>query len=352
MNCGPRSSHKGYLMGGKGPAKGLRPWQALLLFDFYLLAILILAGRLATGLHEIVGHGLAAVIFGGRVNGVHISLFGGGWTSYQFDREIGVTARFLVSFAGIFVNFLSGLLARWMIRKPSSHPTRTLFLTFFAAVSVLGAIGYVALGFYYQQGDPVAWMSSPARAATWLWIPFIVLAPCASYLVLKPYAFVCERLFPACTYRRRVIMVLLTLGVTGCLYSGLYVVTNQRSAALDAAARAYQRDKESVLRAKREVLTAELRTAHPELSMEGVMRLAEQTSIAVDPDEVPQKFPLMPILAILYVGGVFASLGGSRSGSSETMGPIPAALVFRLVALAALILGILAWSGGWLFRSC
>ena len=352
MNCGPRSSHKGYLMSGQGPAKGPQPWQAILLFDLYLLAILILAGRLATGLHEVVGHGLTAVIFGGRVTGVHISLFGGGWTNYQFDREIGVTARFLVSFGGIFVNFLSGLLARWMIRSPSSYPTRTLFLTLFAAVSVLGAMGYVALGFYYQQGDPVAWMPSPAPAAGWLWIPFVVLAPCASYLVLKPYAVVCGSRFPACTYPGRVIMVLLTLGVTGCLYSGLYVVANQRSAVLDAAARAYQRDKESVLHAKREALTAKLRTAHPELSAEAVMRLAEQTSIAVDPDEVPQRFPLMPILAILYLGGVLASVGGSWSGSAETVGPISAALVFRLVALAALILGILAWSGGWLFRSC
>jgi len=106
MNSGPPSSHKSYPMGGQGPEKWPKPWQAILLFDFYLLAILVLAGRLATCLHEIVGHGLTAVMFGGRVNGVHVSLFGGGWTDYQFDREIGVTARFLVSFGGIFVNFL------------------------------------------------------------------------------------------------------------------------------------------------------------------------------------------------------------------------------------------------------
>ena len=338
-------------MGGPGREKRPTSWRAILLFDFYLLALLILAARLATCLHEIVGHGLTALIFGGRVSGIYISLFGGGWTTYQFDREIGLSARFLVSLGGILVNFLSGLLALYVVSRSSRNPTRTLFLTLFAAVSVLGATGYIILGFYYQQGDPVAWMQSPASAAAWLWIPFLMLAPCASYLALKPYVLTCESRFPAFTYRGRATMVLLTLGVTGCLYTGLYIVTNQRSAALDAAATAYQEDRQRVLRAKRDVLAAKLREARPELSAEAVRRMAEQTSITVDPGEVPRRFPLLPVLAILFWGGVLASVGGRRGGLSGGIPPISLSLVCRSALLAGIVLGILVWSGGWLYKS-
>jgi hypothetical protein len=324
-------------------------WREILIYDVYLLALLILAARLATCLHEIVGHGLTAVIFGGRVNGIHISLFGGGWTYYQFDREIGLTARFLVAFGGILVNVLSGLLALWFVRR--GNPARILFLAIFAAVSVLGATGYTILGFYYQQGDPVAWSQSPLPAAAWLWIPFLMLAPGASYLVLKPYVLACENRFPALTYRGRAIMVLLTLGLAAGLYSGLYIVTNQRSAALDAAATAQQEDKRRVLRAKRKAVAAKLREAHPELSAEAVWRMAEKTSITVDPEEVSRRFPLMPVVAILYLGGVLASIqGGRRSALQGSIPPLSPGLICWWAMLAVIVLGVLMWSGGWLYK--
>ncbi len=338
-------------MDGRDANLGPVSWREILLFDFYLLAILILAARLATCLHEIVGHGLPAAILGGRVNGINISLFGGGWTAYEFDREIGLAARFVVSFGGILVNFLSGVFALCIVRRASGNATRTLFLTLFAAVSVLGAIGYTILGFYYQQGDPVAWMQNLLPAAAWLWLPFLMLAPGASYLALKPYVLACQSRFPAFTYRGRLIMVLLTLGAAGCLYTGLYIVTNQRSAALDAAATAYQEAKQRVLRTKREALAAKLREIYPELSAEAASRMAEQASVAVDPGEVPQRFPLMPILAILYVGGGMVSVGVERSALPGGISQISLGQVWRSVALVGITLGILAWSGGWLYKS-
>jgi hypothetical protein len=291
------------------------------------------------------------VIFGGRVSGIYVSLFGGGWTTYQFDREIGLSARFLISFGGILVNLLSGVLALYLVRRSSRNPNRTLFLALFAAVSVLGATGYTTLGFYYGQGDPVAWMRSPGPAAAWLWIPFLALAPFAGYLALKPCVRACTGRFPAFTYRGRVIVVLLTLGLTGCLYAGLYIATNQRSVALDAAATAYQEGRERVLRAKRDALAAKLREAHPGLGAEAVRRMAEQTSIAVDPQEVPQRFPLLPVLAILYLGGILASVGSGRSELARGIPSISRGRVRGSAVLAGVVLGILVWSNGWLYQS-
>ena len=349
MSFRPLNRSEGLSVSEPGKEIGPAAWRKILLYDVYLLVLLILAARLATCLHEIVGHGLTAVIFGGRVNGIHISLFGGGWTYYHFDQEIGPMARFLVAFGGILVNAMSGLLALWFVRR--GNPARLLFLAIFAAVSVLGATGYTILGFYYQQGDPVAWMQNPFSAA-WLWIPFLMLAPGASYLVLKPYVLACESRFPARTYRGRAIMVLLTLGLAGCLYAGLYIVTDQRSAALDAAAAAQQEDKRRVLRAKREAVAAKLREAHPELSAEAVRRMAEKTSISVDPGEVPRRFPLMPILAILYLGGVLASIQrGKKSALSGRVPPLSSGRICWWAMLAVIVLGVLSLSGGWLFKS-
>ncbi len=332
-----------------GREKWPAAWHEILSYDVYLLALLILATRMAACLHEIVGHGLTTAIFGGRVNGIHISLFGGGWSYYQFDREIGSIARFVVAFGGILVNLLSGLLALWFVRR--SNPARNLFWALFAAISVLGATGYTVLGFYYQQGDPGEWLQNPSPLTAWLWIPFLMLAPYASYLTLKPYVLACESRFPARTYRGRAITVLLTLGLAGCLYTGLYVVTHQRSAALDAAATAYEEDKRRVLHAKREALAAKLREAHPELSAEAVRRMAEQASIAVDPGEVPRRFPLMPILAVLYLGGVLASIGGGgRSALPRRIPRLSPGLVCWWAALAGIVLGVLMWSEGWLYK--
>ena len=88
----------------------MRGFRDLLLFDLFLLAILILATRLATFLHELMGHALMAATFGGEVNGVRVTLFGGGEAYYHLKMQSGLSVRFLVAFGGIIVNMLSGLL--------------------------------------------------------------------------------------------------------------------------------------------------------------------------------------------------------------------------------------------------
>jgi hypothetical protein len=323
----------------------------LFLFNLFLLAILILATRLATFLHELMGHALMAVIFGGDVNGVRVSLFGGGRVYYNLNAQSGLYVHFLVAFGGIIVNILSGLLPFIFIRRFNNNPIWTLFFILFGMVSLLGAIAYSALGFYYQVGDPVAWIEGPLQRETWFWIPFLVVSPFVSYFVLKSYSMVNERLFPAKTILNRVCTMILTLGITGSAYAGLYGMTGRQSTALNAPSSAYQHAKKKVKKMKIEALYRNLRENRPELSEAEVRRLVEQTSIVIKPDEVPKKFPLKPVIAILYTAGGLLALRRIKSGMSDSIMRISTQPAIFTVALAGAVLGLLAWTGGWIYQT-
>src|SRR5207249_8988282 len=81
--------------------------RKILLLDLALLSLLILASRLALVLHEFAGHGLVALAFGAGGLRADLSLFGGGWISYDFPpgRHPSAAADALIAAGGILVNF-------------------------------------------------------------------------------------------------------------------------------------------------------------------------------------------------------------------------------------------------------
>ncbi|MDP6178508.1 MAG: hypothetical protein QGG48_01295 [Desulfatiglandales bacterium] len=326
-------------------------WRTLLFFDLFLLAVLILATRLATFLHELIGHALVASAFGGEVNGVRMSLFGGGHVYYFLSRESGLFVRLLVAFGGIIVNMLSGLLLFIFIRKPDKRSGWAFFPILFGMVSLLGAITYCALGFYYDHGDPVAWADRASPYVGWFSVPFLVVSPFVSCFALKAYSIINEVWFPTKTYLGRVVMLILTLGLTGGAYAGLFWLTDQRSVALDAPLSAYQRAEEDVRKWKVEELFGNLRESHPQLSKTEIQRLVERTPIVVNPDEVPKKFPLKPVIAILYAAGALLALRGMREGVPDAHPWVDTRSFVIAVALAVAVLGALVMSGGWVYRS-
>ncbi|MBW1765636.1 MAG: M50 family metallopeptidase [Deltaproteobacteria bacterium] len=319
----------------------------LFLFNLFLLAILILATRLATFLHEFMGHALMAATFGGDVNGVRISLFGGGEVYYHLKMQSGLYVRFLAAFGGILVNMLSGLLPFIFMRRLKNKPVWALFLALFGMVSLLGAIAYSSLGFYYQVGDPVAWIKGPPEREGWFFIPFLAVSPFVSYFAVKSYSILNERWFPSKTFRNRTKMMALTLGIAGCAYAGLYGLTGQRLMAVDAPILAFQRAEREVRKIKTEALYRKLCETRPELSDDGIRRLVEQTPIVIIPDEVPKKFPLPPVIAILYTAGALLALWRTKGGMPGSIIRISPRSVFFSAALAGAILGLLAWTGGW-----
>ena len=76
-------------------------WRLFFLLDLFLLSLLILSTRLATFLHETVGHALTAALFGGRVTGIRLSLFGGGNVYRHFDGSLSLPAAFLARMARV-----------------------------------------------------------------------------------------------------------------------------------------------------------------------------------------------------------------------------------------------------------
>lgn len=317
----------------------------LLLFDLFLLALLILAARLATALHEVVGHAGVALLCGGDVSAVEVSLFGGGRTHYALPGDAGPLPRFLAAWGGIAVNLLTALPFLWP-RRPRARPAWALFGALFAAVSALGAIAYAALGLYYDVGDPVEWMTAPRPAGTWLWAPFLAVAPFASYATAAVYVRVQERVFPAPSLARRIALAAATLGVAGGAYAALYAATSQRLEAADAATTSYARAEAEVRERKREEAVAQARAEHPELSDEEIRRQVEQTPIVVRPEDVPTKFPLAPAIAALYAMGALAALRRVKPADPDATATVSPKAALIAAALAALVLGALALVNG------
>jgi hypothetical protein len=314
--------------------------RALLRFACFLLATLILTSRLATALHEAVGHALVGAALGAEVREIHVSLFAGGRTAYGFGEGAGGTvARALAALGGIAVNLLTGLGALALARRLDRHPAASLVAALFAAVSLLGAIAYATLGGYYGEGDPVAWMDDRS-AGNPIWIPCLIAAPAACYLAARPYLAIQERAFPAATPLRRLAVGLATLGAASAAYAGLYALEAEPFAAARASEAAHRRAMEETRGRKREERLARLRAERPELSEAELRREVERTPIPVRPDEAPAKFPLLPLLAIAFAGGGVAALWRTQPRAAE-----PAALPsFRAVAMS-LALAALALAG-------
>src|ERR1700738_2191259 len=97
----------------KRPAR----WRQILAFDVFLLAVAIIAGRLATVLHEVVGHGLVAAAFGANVRGFDLTLLGGGLAHYAFPSSVGAVGRASASAGGVVINVVTGILALAWARR-------------------------------------------------------------------------------------------------------------------------------------------------------------------------------------------------------------------------------------------
>ena len=325
-------------------------WPYLLVYNLFCLSLLVLATRLATFLHEFLGHAMTVLAFDGQVNGIRISLFGGGHVYYDLSETSGSFVRFLVSFGGIIINMFTGLFPFLLARRLKERPGWALFFLLFGMVSLLGATAYASLGFYYDQGDPVAWMKGPYPYSRLFWIPFLILSPFLSWYTVKTYAIFHERIIPTRTFQGRIRVTGVTLGLTFLLYFGLYALTDQSSTAIDSPTLAYQRAEHEIRQMKIDARYRELRKSYPNLTEDAARRMARETPILIEPGEVPQKFPLKPVIALLYLLGGLSALGNVEGGARHAPHTFRKRTVTLCVTLAFALLAMLWCTDGWVFK--
>jgi hypothetical protein len=116
-----------------------------------LLACLGLAiSRVGLALHELVGHGGAAVVFGGRVLEVTFFWFGGGWIRYTTPSPTE-TSAVLIQLGGILAELLIGGAALALTARPRRFPRLALRLA--GLLFVAHGLWYAATGIWHGFGD-------------------------------------------------------------------------------------------------------------------------------------------------------------------------------------------------------
>ncbi|MEW6669298.1 MAG: hypothetical protein AB1512_29150 [Thermodesulfobacteriota bacterium] len=326
-------------------------WRVLLLFDLFLLALLILSTRLATFLHEAAGHAAAAALFGGQIRGVRLSLFGGGHAYSHFETALPLPGIFLVPFSGVLINLIFGFIALRYVRRLSRQPAWVLFFSLFGMVNVLGGLSYACLGLYYRIGDPAAWMRGTPWEEGWLWLPFLAASPLAAHVGVRSFLTPIRAWTRGTGFLERVTLLALTLGITTCAYAGLYGLTGQRSVAMETASLAHARAVEAVRSQKKAELLRRLREAFPDLSQEEAARLVDRTPIHIRPEEVPGAPPLMPVLALCQILGALTALRGMHRIPSSSDSWFTSRRAALACLLAAAVLAFLASTGGWIWKS-
>jgi hypothetical protein len=115
-----------------------------------LLATALATSRLGLLAHELVGHGGAAILLGGRIREVQLFWFAGGWIDYAFDAPPSTAARLAISMGGIAIELVAGG-ALWFAIRGDSLGRRLVRAV--GAVLVAHAAFYLAAGAWEGFGD-------------------------------------------------------------------------------------------------------------------------------------------------------------------------------------------------------
>jgi len=330
-------------------ADGVRiPWKKVVRLDLLLIALLVLSTRFATFLHEVFGHTGVALLSGGEVHRIKISLFGGGMVEADLGGD-HLAVVMLYWYSGILVNLITGALPFFFLNKiKRANLLWALFWAVFVLTSLLGTFAYLVLGLYYEFGDPVNWVRVTPQWLALSWIPFLIAAPVVSHTACRVYVSVQQRYIPSKDFFEGLKITCAALGISVLVYAGLFWLTDQRLASANAPLAAYQREATRIIEKKKEELAQRIRAVHPELTEAEIQARVNDTPIHVSRDEVPEKFPMVPVLAILFLLGALTAL---KKGEMERMKredtvahPKPEA-VFLLCLLAVIVISALALRG-------
>jgi hypothetical protein len=280
----------------------------LVFLNVALLAIMILASRLALVVHEVGGHALPATLIGARKVDVRLSALGGGFVMPHFlaDRPPSATGLAIFSLGGIALNLLTGLGTWIWARRLGSRGLGYVALLFYSVGSVAGGLSYLACGFYYGSGDPVGFapVTEDLSRAQWLWVLFVPLTGAVTWIGARHFMDFLSGLWTLESPRRRVAGLLATAGLVGLCYGALWLAL--RDPRIEGSTRQWRLEQEV---AKETLHRIEVRQA-----VRPTAPTAPTTPPPVPevrPEEVADRLPspLGPI--VLYATAVIATLFGA-----------------------------------------
>jgi hypothetical protein len=130
----------------------LRPFAAFARIVALVASVVLLTSRTMLLLHEFVGHGAAAMLFGGRITGWYLFLFAGGRVSYETE-VLGAGPRLVISLGGIALEILIGATALAVARRLRTRPIAAFCFLCVGTVLVGHGAVYLARGVHYGYGD-------------------------------------------------------------------------------------------------------------------------------------------------------------------------------------------------------
>jgi hypothetical protein len=298
--------------------------QKILIWILMTEAMLIISTRLGAFLHEFVGHGLVALLFGGRFEAFSLTLFAGG--EALFSGNFSEIAKLGVSLGGIAVNLMSGLTVLWFIRRYRPSFSFTLFGLVFAGASVLSQLQYLILGSYYRHGDPVS--LTPYPIALWLaWAGGLLALAFSSLYLMRLFFQLQDAYFPVSPLFTRALISLLILGIPVALYAGLYHYSRTDLVSTAAIQEARHRVYQEAEKIKTETG-----------SEQSVAKIAEELT----------PHPILPwILAAYVITTIMAFFSPARVRKEKSPPPFPSSLfptlLWLIIAGASLVLIALTW---------
>jgi hypothetical protein len=311
--------------------------KRLIPLDLALLALMILASRLALVLHEVGGHAVPAKILGATALEVRLSPLGGGYVSPTFPKPVGTAGTVVFDLGGIAINLLTGGAAWLCARRLASRGLDYVALLFLGVGSTAGAIVYLACGFYYGSGDPVGFAPATEDIShlQWAWIFFLPAAAAVGWFGPRHFLDFLAGHFPTESARRRLLTVGATVGLAGLAYFGLWLAL--RNPQIEGSTRQWriQREiaKETLARVKAQVAQPPPPpTATPAPPPAPVVVRAEDVA-----DRVPP--PIGPI--VLYATFLAAAIASIvRAHPPSAAASLHPATAIGLAVLASGIVGL------------
>lgn len=319
--------------------------KRLIVLDLALLALMILASRLALVLHEGGGHAVPAMALGARQVTMRLSALGGGYVSVDYPAGRGPSTAGVAVFdlGGIAMNLLTGAAAWLAARRLKSRGLTYVALLFLGVGSIAGATVYLTCGFYYGSGDPVGFnprtedISHLQRA----WVLFLPAAAATLWFGARHYFDFLAGHAPVDTPKRRLGWMAATVGLVGLCYGALWLPL--RDPSIEGSTAKWRLDIEVAKETERRIAIQQ--TAPPPKPAAPGTPIVIPPRVVVRPEEVAHRVPPPVGPIVLYatfgLAGLISAWRSRPTPGTGSCPPIAATVLALLAALTVVLFHVL-----------